>query len=44
MTEKEVERANRQTIKWEDGVYAPEYEEVPMEDLMQDLLDGMMDP
>lgn len=44
MTEQEVERANRQTLKWEGGVYAPEYEEVPVEDLMQELLEGMIEP
>ena len=44
MTEAEVEAAQRQTLKWEDGVYAPEYEEVPVEQVMEDLLKDMMSP
>lgn len=44
MTQAEVDRARRQTIKWVDGVYAPEFEQEPLEDVMHNLLEDMMSP
>ncbi len=42
MTQAEVDRAKKQTIKWVEGKYEPEFEEEPLEDVMQNLLDDMM--
>ena len=43
MTQAEVDRAKRQGIAWEEGVYTPQMEQEPLDDVMQQLLDDMFE-